>query len=182
MWGDLTLHPLFYSITRQDSASCCTPWGAKLVAGLLHHITQYYTQINLKITQINTDFNPCMNRIVFTNWVITHTDSSKLLEFFLVLHSFTFNQNGGTRTYIWEPNDNVLCTRVGELSKWVMHTWCRCTSICCSLKVELGYLLAVRYQGDAIRHNNTDIHYAILSHNDSPSSPVYSLCSTVLQY
>ena len=76
--------------------------------------------------------------IVFTNWVITNTDSSKLLEFFLVLHSFTFNQNVGTRRYIWEPNDAVLCIRVEERSNWGMRTWCRWTSLCCSLNVELG--------------------------------------------
>jgi hypothetical protein len=45
---------------------------------------------------------------------------------------------------------------------------------------ELGWHLAVRYQGDATSRNNNRILCRNLPHNDSGSSSLDTLCSTML--
>jgi hypothetical protein len=47
---------------------------------------------------------------------------------------------------------------------------------------EIGWHLAVRYQGDATRHNKTEFYVVILTHTDSASGPLGTQCCIVLQY
>jgi hypothetical protein len=72
--------------------------------------------------------------IVFTNYVITHTDSIKDLRvLFGTTFFFSITQNVGTRTYIWEPNEervqdpdsnmaaSATATRMSHISVIFLH-------------------------------------------------------------
>jgi len=110
---------------------------------------------NLILTKLksSTLHEKVIQLIVFTNYVITHTDSIKDLRvLFGTTFIFSITQNIGTRTYIWEPNETYLCTR--ELEN----------------RANVGYVtahpftvppwwtrlhLAVRYRGGDTSHDKT---------------------------